>query len=562
MPAASSPAAQVDIPAPAHWPAGLPRHLAPPATNVAANLAVSAARAPEQTALLYFGRRISYRELNAEVEALAGWMRQRAGLQRGDRVLLQMQNCPQFVTAFYAILRADAVVVPANPMLLADELRYLLDDSGARLVLTSQELLPQWAPLLDEGLPLQMVVACHADKTGDDVDEAPPWVRMPRQPLQDARHTAWHEAIAAQLTPGPTQAGPDDLACLPYTSGTTGQPKGCMHTHRSLMFTAVAASTWAAHVADDVALVSLPMFHVTGMQVSMNAAIHAGATQVIMPRWDRELAARLIARHRVTTWSAIATMMIDFLSNPALDPAALKSVRRVSGGGAAMPAAIAQKLLDLTGLRYIEGYGLTETIATTHSNPAQHPKQQCLGIPIFNTTSMVIDPKSLGELPAGEVAEIVIHGPQLFDGYWGDEAKTRAAFIEIAGRRYLRTGDLGYVDEDGYFFFTDRLKRMINASGYKVWPAEVEAMMYRHPELRDCCIVAAVDRHRGETVKAYVVRHEGSALDARSLMAWAREQMAAYKVPRMVEFVDSLPKSATGKVLWRVLQDAENAVAR
>ncbi len=562
MPAAPSSAAHADTAAPAHWPAGLPRHLVLPATQLAANLVQSTVRAPEQTALLYFGRRISYRELNAEVEALAGWMQQSAGLQRGDRVLLQMQNCPQFVAAFYAILRADAVVVPANPMLLADELRYLLDDSGARLVLTSQELLPQWAPLLGEGLPAQMVVACHADKTGDDVAEAPEWVRRPRQPLPDARHTAWHDAIAAQLSPGAMQAGPDDLACLPYTSGTTGQPKGCMHTHRSLMFTTVAAATWAAHVPEDVALVSLPMFHVTGMQVSMNAAIHAGATQVIMPRWDRELAARLIPRHRITTWSAISTMMIDFLSNPALDPTALKSLRRVSGGGAAMPAAIAQKLLDLTGLRYIEGYGLTETIATTHSNPAQHPKQQCLGMPIFDTTSMVIDPDSLQKLPAGEVGEIVIHGPQLFEGYWGDEAKTRAAFIDIDGRRYLRTGDLGYVDDEGYFFFTDRLKRMINASGYKVWPAEVEAMMYRHPELSDCCIVAAFDRHRGETVKAYVVRREGSTLDAHNLMAWAREQMAAYKVPREVEFVDSLPKSATGKVLWRVLQDAENPASR
>ena len=533
-----------------------------PATNVAANLAKSALRAPGQTALLYFGRRISYRELNAEVEALAGWMQQRAGVKRGDRVLLQMQNCPQFVAAFYAILRADAVVVPTNPMLLADELRYLLEDSGARLVLTSQELLPQWAPLLDEGLPVQMVVTSHADRAGDEMAEAPAWVRQPRQPLLHARQTAWDDAIAAQLQPGAMQAGPEDLACLPYTSGTTGQPKGCMHTHRSLMFTTVAASTWAAQVPEDVALVSLPMFHVTGMQVSMNAAIYTGATQVIMPRWDRELAARLIARHRVTTWSAIATMMIDFLSNPALDPTALKSLRRVSGGGAAMPAAIAQKLLDLTGLRYIEGYGLTETIATTHANPVQHPKQQCLGMPIFDTTSMVVDPETLREMPIGEVGEILIHGPQLFQGYWGDEAKTRAALIDIDGRRYLRTGDLGYVDDEGYFFFTDRLKRMINASGYKVWPAEVEAMMYRHPELRDCCIVAAHDSHRGETVKAYVVRKEGSHLDADSLIAWAREQMAAYKVPRMVEFVDSLPKSATGKVLWRVLQDAEKQNAK
>ncbi len=548
--------------APPCWPADLPRHLELPETSVAANLGLAAARDPDQIALLYFGHRITYRELQAEVNALAGWLQQCAGIKRGDRVMLQMQNCPQFVAAFYAILRADAVVVPASPMLQADELRYLLDDSGAQVVFTSQELLPAWTALLDEGKPAQMVVACHADKAGEDVGEAPEWVRAPRMPLRDARQCAWHEAVAAALVPAQMQAGPDDLACLPYTSGTTGQPKGCMHTHRSLMFTAVAAARWAAQVRTDVVLVSLPMFHVTGMQVSMNAAVCAGATQVIMPRWDRELAVRLVARHGVTTWSAISTMMIDVLSDPGLNTSALKSLRRVSGGGAAMPAPIAQRLLELTGLRYIEGYGLTETIATTHSNPANHPKQQCLGMPIFDTTSMVIDPDSLRALPPGEVGEIVTHGPQIFEGYWRDDKKTREAFIEIAGKRFLRTGDLGYVDADGYFFFADRLKRMINASGYKVWPAEVEAMMYRHPGLRDCCIVAAIDSRRGETVKAYVVRKEGSTLDADELIGWARGQMAAYKVPRIVTFVDSLPKSATGKILWRVLQDAEYPAPR
>ncbi len=547
---------------PAHWPAGLPQHLALPATPLTASLDAAAARDPEHTALVYFGRRISYRELKADVDALAGWLQHRAGVRHGDRVLLQMQNCPQFVTAFHAILRADAVVVPVNPMLLADELRYLLDDSGAQVVLTSEELLTNWAPILSEGQAVTMVVARHADQAGDEVAEAPDWVRAPRQALAHDGQHAWRDVIAKRLAPATMQAGLADLACLPYTSGTTGQPKGCMHTHRSLLFTAVAAVHWAAQQASDVALVSLPMFHVTGMQVSMNAAIHAGATQVILPRWDRELAARLIARHQVTNWTAISTMMIDFLSSPSLDTSALKSLRRVSGGGAAMPAAIAQKLMELTGLRYMEGYGLTETIATTHANPLNNPKQQCLGIPIFDTTSMVIDPVSLRSLPAGDVGEIVIHGPQLFEGYWCDEEKTRAAFIDIDGKRFLRTGDLGYVDADGYFFFTDRLKRMINASGYKVWPAEVETMMYRHPELRECCIVAALDTHRGETVKAYVVRKAGSTVDAGQLIAWAREQMAAYKVPRVVEFVDSLPKSATGKVLWRVLQEAELARSR
>lgn len=543
----------------AHWPAGLPFTLTPPQGSMVMNLEVSALRYPDKPAVVFFGRAISYREMLAEVEALAAWLTQACGVRRGDRVLLQMQNSPQFVIAFYAILRADAVVVPVNVMLLADELRVIANDSGARVAITSQELLPRLQPLLDEGALQKAIVACLGDYVGGDAALAPAFVTEARQPLAHPSLVAWEDAVAARQVPAAAAAGPDDLACLPYTSGTTGQPKGCMHTHRSVMFAAVAGSLWSGAIPDHVTLVTLPMFHVTGMQVSMNAAIYAGATLVIMPRWDRELAARLIAQYRVTNWTSIPTMMIDFLSNPRLAEHDISSLRRVSGGGAAMPAAIAQKLLELTGLRYTEGYGLSETIGTTHSNPPQRLKQQCLGLPIFNVDARVIDPDSHRELGIGEVGEIVIHGPQVFQGYWRDEEKTRKAFVEIDGKRFLRTGDLGHVDDEGFFFFTDRLKRMINASGFKVWPAEVEAMMYRHPQVRDCCIVGTSDPYRGETVKAIVVREEGSGLLGDELIAWARTQMAAYKVPRMVQFVDSLPKSATGKVMWRQLQEAESA---
>ncbi len=540
-----------------HWPPGLPSRLAAPQTSLVANLSVSALRYPDMDALVFFGRRISYRQLYSEVETLAGYLQQRCGVARGDRVLLQMQNCPQFVVAYYAILRADAVVVPVNPMLLTEELSHIASDSGATVAFIAQELAARLYPLMSNDALRHAVVACYADYLGDEAHEAPDAVCAPRAPLLHPRMQPWHEALEPACQPAPAAAGPDDLACLPYTSGTTGQPKGCMHTHGTVMFAAIAGAFWAGAASGQVGLLSLPLFHVTGMQVSMNASIFVGATLVIMPRWDRELAARLIARYGVASWTSIPTMMIDFLSNPGLADHDLSSLRRVSGGGAAMPAAIAQKLHDLAGLHYMEGYGLTETIATTHANPMQRPRQQCLGLPIFNVDSRVIDPDTHRELGPGEVGEIVIHGPQVFLGYWRDEAKTRAAFIDIDGQRFLRTGDLGYIDDDGYFFFVDRLKRMINASGYKVWPAEVEATMYRHPEVRDCCIVGTGDPYRGETVKAIVVRSTGSALSADELTDWARQQMAAYKVPRVVQFVDSLPKSATGKVMWRQLQDAE-----
>lgn len=385
----------------------------------------------------------------------------------------------------------------------------------------------------------------------------PDWVRNPDPPVADPIFVPWDQAIAAAKQPAPHQAGPNDLACMPYTSGTTGRPKGCMHTHRNMMFPVVSAALWAGGSPDHKVLACLPMFHVTGMQISMNTTIYTSATLIIMPRWDRDLAGRWITRYRITSWTSIPTMMIDFLSNPRLDDYDISSLKRVTGGGAAMPAAIAQKLLDLTGLRYMEGYGLSETIATTHSNPIQNLKQQCLGIPIFSVDSRVVDPETHTTLPPNEVGEIIMHGPQIFQGYWGDEAKTREAFVQIDGKSFFRSGDLGYIDDEGFFFFTDRLKRMINASGYKVWPAEVEAMMYRHPAIRECCIIAAKDDYRGETVKAVVVLKDGASLTAEALIQWAREQMAAYKVPRRVAFVDALPKSATGKVMWRQLQEAE-----
>ncbi len=543
-----------------HWPAGLPFTLTPPQTSVYTNLAVSAVRYPDKTALEFYGRRLSYRELRAEVDAMAAYLQQACDVRRGDRVLLHLQNSPQFVIAFYAILRADAVIVPVNPMLLQEELRHTIEDSGAKVALSAQDLVPQLLPLLETSCLKRIIVACYADYLGQTDTAMPDWLSLPRQAPDDARVIPWHLAMASALSPQPHHAGPDDLACMPYTSGTTGRPKGCMHTHRSLMFNAISGALWAGGAsADHVILLSLPLFHVTGMQISMNAALYTGATLIIMARWDRDLAGQLITRHRVTSWTCIPTMMIDFLSNPRLADYDIRSLKRVSGGGAAMPAAIAQKLLDLTDLRYMEGYGLSETIATSHSNPVQRLKQQCLGIPIFNVDSRVIDPDTLRELPPNEVGEILIHGPQVFAGYWGDEQKTREAFITIDGKSFFRTGDLGYRDDEGFFFFTDRLKRMINASGYKVWPAEVESLMYRHPDIQECCVIAAPDAYRGETVKAVVVRKPGSTLDADALIVWSREQMAAYKVPRQVSFVDALPKSATGKVLWRQLQEAERS---
>ena len=228
-----------------------------------------------------------------------------------------------------------------------------------------------------------------------------------------------------------------------------------------------------------------------------------------------------------------------------------------------MPAAVAQRVRDLTGVDYMEGYGLSETMAPCHINPLTRPKKHCLGIPIYGVDARVIDPVTVTELPQGEKGEIVVHGAQVMVEYWKDPAKTAAAFIELDGKRFLRTGDLGFVDEEGYFFFSDRLKRMINCSGMKVWPAEVEATLYGHPAVAECCVIGVPDPYRGETPKAVVVLKPGAKAGGAEIAAWCQDKMASYKIPRQFSFVDALPKSPTGKISWRVVQeqDKERAAA-
>jgi len=549
----------------AHWPPELPHHLVLPPTHVFHNLEASAARHPDKPFIVFYDAVLTYGAALREAEALAGHLQHRCGVRPGDRVLLCLQNSPQWALAFYAILRANAVVVPVNPMNRVEELRHCVADSGARVAIVAQDLLPPLQPLLaaagETGLQ-HAIVATYSDHLGPATDlRVPDLVRAPREPLTDPRCTAWADALAGAPAPGPVTVGPDDLCAMPYTSGTTGLPKGCMHTHRSVMATLVGGVRWFGTTADAVCLSVLPFFHVTGLTGSLNGPVYAGATIVVLARWDREVAARCIQRYRVTMWQAIATMVIDFLALPDLERHDLGSLTCVRGGGAAMPEALAARLKALTGRDYIEGYGMTETMAATHINPLHRPKRQCLGLPVFDVDARVIDPETRRERPAGETGEIVVHGPQIMLGYWNNPQATQDAFIELDGRRFLRTGDLGHVDAEGYFFMTDRLKRMINASGYKVWPAEVEALLYHHPAIQEACVIGARDPHRGETVKALVVlrpEHRGR-LAEQDLIDWAHGHMAVYKSPRIVEFVDALPRSGSGKVMWRELQDQQAA---
>lgn len=556
------------------WHPRLPHSIDTPATSLSFNLDTSAARYPDKPALIFFDTVMTYRQLKDQVDRLAGWLHAK-GVKKGDRVILFMQNCPQFIVAYYAIMRANAVIVPVNPMNRAEELKHYIIDPDAKVAVAAAdlagELVKANAALPPEQQLDHLLVSHYGDAMGASAEVPPAWQEWlstrhekPSLAGSGAVHD-WSDAMASTMAPPPHELGPDDLCVLPYTSGTTGLPKGCMHTHSTIMHNAVAISMWAGGTSSGTtALLVVPMFHITGMVGGMHTGIYAGWTLVLMPRWDRELAGRLISTWKVNAWTNIPTMIIDLMASPNFSQYDLSSLKTIGGGGAAMPQAVAQKLKDQFGLSYAEGYGLTETAAPSHNNPVDRPKQQCLGIPFMGVDARVVDPDTLEELPVGESGEIIIHGPSVFKGYWKRPDATEASFIQFKGKTFFRSGDMGRVDEEGYFFITDRLKRMINASGFKVWPAEVETLMFRHPAIAEACVISIKDSYRGESVKAVVVlrQDQRGKVTEQEIIDWCRENMAVYKVPRVVEFAETLPKSGSGKVMWRLLQEKEESQAK
>lgn len=549
-------------PAYEYWPRGLPREIGYPQTSLGFNLDTAAARFPDKAAIVFYDRIFTYAELKAAVDALAGYLQTRLGVAKGERVLLMSQNCPQFVIAYYAVLRAGAAIVPVNAMCTADEVAYFVADSGARHAIVAGELLPAMQPCLADGRLAQAVAIRYADALPEQTDLAlPDWLTATPAALPTGV-TAWTEALAAGCAPS-GEPGPDDLCALPYTSGTTGHPKGCIHTHETLQAAVYASALWRNLNAESVFLAVAPLFHLLGMQNGMNLPLFCGGTIVMLPRWDREAAARLIHRYRVSTWAAPPAMLVDFFAQD-LSAYDLSCLALLSGGGAAMPEAVSAMLKERYGLAYNEAYGMTETASFLHGNPVQRGKRQCLGVATFGVDSRIIDPATLEELEPGQVGELITSAPQVMKGYWNNPDADAQAFIERDGKRFLRTGDLALMDAEGYYFMQDRLKRMISASGYKVWPAEVENILYGHPAIHEACVIAAEDAKRGETVKAIIaLKPEARGkVSAEDIVAWGRERMAVYKAPRIVEFVDALPKSNTGKIQWRRLQEQERAEAR
>lgn len=535
------------------WPPHKPRTLTLPRTGLMHALRVSADRYPDRVALWHYGNAVTYRQLVEDAEHLAGHFAAQ-GVGKGDRIAVWLQNSPAWVVAAFAAWHLGAVVVPLPPMLQARELAFFLQDAGIRLGVVGSELYDRARQAgLAHAVVADVMAGTNAGQAGIPLPEglsAPVQLQGSDVTLEDAlKAPAWPAA----------QVGSDDLCVMPYTSGTTGLPKGCMHTHGSVQANVFGAAAWVGGTVEDRYLAALPFFHVTGFVNSLLSGLVNGGTIYIMSRWDRDAARQLVRDHGITIWTNTPTMVIDLMASPNFNPDDLKTLRSVTGGGASLPASVGQRLLDSTGIMFLEGYGLSETMAQCHSNPPGRQKLQCLGIPLFNVDARIMDLESGEELQPGQVGEIVVRGPQVMQGYWNRPDDTANAFTTIGGQEFFRTGDLGYMDDEGYFFFTDRLKRMVNVSGMKVWPAEVENKLHAHPAVQEACVISVPDERSGEKARALVVLKPGQHADPEEIRTWARTQMASYKVPAEVRFVDSLPRSPTGKVAWRPLQEQARA---
>lgn len=549
-----------------YWPKGIPHNITVPQVTLPHCLLTSAQRFPNKTAIVFCENTFTYAELQTHVDSMAAYLQKALGVRKGDRVLLFSQNCPQFVIAYYAALSIGAVIVPVNAMCTTEEVRYFMENSDAEYAFVARELVDAVLPCMQteksKGLK-HIVVHIYKDMlTKLDSHDIPAFIKQDYAPIERPDvHDFQTILIEKRYQAGALETSPHDFCVLPYTSGTTGKAKGCIHTHFTMLSSIYGSTMWRNMHSESVILAVAPMFHLLGMQNSMNIPIFLGSTVIMMPRWDAGLAVKLCARHRVSSWTAPPAMVLDFFSHPSAREADLSSLSLLTGGGAAMAESVALMLKERFGIVYNEGYGMTETASFLHCNPLNHPRRQCLGIETQGVDSRIVDPVTLKELPRGEIGELVTSGSQIMLGYWKNPEANEESFFDMDGKRFFRTGDLARIDEDGYFFMTDRLKRMINVSGYKVWPSEVENTMYAHPAIQEVCIVGIHDEKQGEQVRALVVLKEGIVAEEKEIIAWSREHMAVYKAPRSVAFFDELPKSNTGKIMWRKLQNEQNAEA-
>jgi long-chain acyl-CoA synthetase len=542
----------------------VPKELPLPERSMADIFEESAECAPDHDAVRYFDETVSYGELNDLVDRFATLLSER-GIEKGDRVAVYTQNNPQFLVAQYGAWRRGAIVVPLNPMLKAKELDYHLNDSGAKALVCLEGL---YAEVAKEVVPSTNVEHVFTTSELDFLPEEEPPEILAGTERQQFEGTEDLLEVLRETEPD-AQArewvSPDDVAYLVYTSGTTGQPKGTMETHSNVAFNSEVYRVWMQIGDGDSIFGAAPLFHITGLIGHVTLAGLAGAPLVLFHRFDPGEALRLIDKWHPTMTIASITAFIAMMNAPGSEEVDLTSLTKCYSGGAPVAPSIVDQFEEKFGVYIHIAYGLTESNSPTHFVPlgARAPVDEVsgalsIGVPVPNCEARLVsveDPSQ--EVPVGGSGEFAAKGPMIFKGYWNKPEETEEAFHD----EYFLTGDVAIMDEDGWFYIVDRKKDMINVSGYKVWPREVEDVLYTYEQVKEAAAIGVPDEYRGESVKAFVALKEEDAVSEEELIAYCKEQMADYKYPRQIEFMEELPKTATGKFLRRELRDEARAEA-
>ncbi len=540
-----------------HYDPEVPPDIGPVAEAVPSLLLKAAQKSPQAPALAFLGQTLSYQQLTEQVARLAQALK-KEGLGPGDRLAVYLPNSPQLVIAYHAALHLGAVVVFLNPLLSPKEVEHQIKDSDARWLVVLDHFLPKIAGL--PGLDLYRVIV-----TG--IPDYLPWpltwlypVKAWRQGLATGFKAApgrlkWRELLKFPPIDAPPAPGPDDLAVLQYTGGTTGIPKAAMLTHGNLMANVAQINAWMPQVryGEERLVGLLPFSHSFGLTACLNWPMSKGALVIVLPRFELNDFIATLAKYRPTMLPGVPTLFVALINDPRLPKLDLTSLWACISGSAPLPLEVRDRFEAISGCRILEGYGLTEAAPVTHFNPifGQRPLGS-MGMPLPATLARVMDQETgTRELPPGEVGELTIRGPQVMRGYWQKPEET--ALVLRDG--WLYTGDLARMDEDGYFYIVERKKDLIIAGGYKIYPREVEEVLYQHPGVHEAVAFGVPDPYRGETVKAVIVPRAGVELREEEIVEFCKNLLAVYKIPKIIEFRAQLPKSSVGKVLRRELKE-------
>jgi long-chain acyl-CoA synthetase len=555
-----------------HYEQGVPTHLTIPDYPLTWLLDQTVSRFPGHTAFIYYGTKLTYAQFSSLANRFATGLK-RLGIKRGDRVAIALPNVPQYPIAFYGALRAGAVVVPTNPLYTEREMQHQLADSGARFIVMLDMFYPVVRAVRANTALEHIIITSPTDYLPPMLHRLYPLTQLhahhPQPPLteKELREDAMLHVMSAMLdshTRGgievfnlPVRATGDDLAVLQYTGGTTGISKGAMLTHRNLLANALQTRSWipGSRDGEEVVLCVAPFFHSYGLTVGMNFPIYSASTMVLLPQFKSKEVVKAIRRYHPTQLPGIPTMYIAIMREIGKHTEDLRSIKYCISGAMGLAAKVRMDWEALTGGKLVEGYGLSEASPVTHANPLNGDvRDGSVGLPIPRVDAMILDQKTLEPAPVGAEGEIMLRGPNIMQGYWNRPDDTASIFLG----GWMHTGDIGKMDEEGYFYVIDRSKDLIKASGFNIFPREVEEVLLLHPAVQEAAVIGVPHEYRGETVAAVIVLKPGfePSKDTREdILAYCKKELTPYKVPKLIEFRESLPKTLIGKVLKRELRE-------